>query len=75
MNYRDRFEIFNVRHPLIGGNDAKQCSTASSALSGTAMVEWSFPLELEREIFETTALRHPGAIPTLLRLCHRVHIW
>ncbi|KAJ7807108.1 hypothetical protein B0H13DRAFT_2686538 [Mycena leptocephala] len=39
------------------------------------MVEWSFPLELEQEIFETTALRHPGTIPTLLRLCHRVHIW
>ncbi|KAJ7905195.1 hypothetical protein B0H13DRAFT_2508677 [Mycena leptocephala] len=51
------------------------CSTGSSALTSTAMVECSFPLELEQEIFETTAVRHPETIPTLLRVCHRVHIW
>ncbi|KAF7346767.1 hypothetical protein MSAN_01815200 [Mycena sanguinolenta] len=37
--------------------------------------EFSFPLELEREIFETTAALFPGLIPTLLRVCHRVHVW
>ncbi|KAJ6550243.1 hypothetical protein B0H19DRAFT_1265087 [Mycena capillaripes] len=30
-----------------------------------------FPDELEREIFETTALMHPGDIPTLLRVARR----
>ncbi|KAJ6483646.1 hypothetical protein DFH09DRAFT_404865 [Mycena vulgaris] len=34
-----------------------------------------FPLDLEREIFETAAQRHSGIVPTLLRVCHRVHIW
>ncbi|KAJ7620818.1 hypothetical protein DFH06DRAFT_62134 [Mycena polygramma] len=31
-----------------------------------------FPAELEREIFETTAQRHPGEILTLLRVARRV---
>jgi hypothetical protein len=35
----------------------------------------AFPLELEREIFETTALLHPTEIPTLLRVARRVLIW
>ncbi|KAJ7443153.1 hypothetical protein FB451DRAFT_95501, partial [Mycena latifolia] len=35
----------------------------------------AFPPELEREIFEITALVHPGTIPTLLRVARRVHIW
>ncbi|KAJ7689557.1 hypothetical protein B0H17DRAFT_1331683 [Mycena rosella] len=35
----------------------------------------SLPLELEREIFETTALMHPGAIPTLLCVARRVLLW
>ncbi|KAF7362822.1 hypothetical protein MVEN_00632000 [Mycena venus] len=34
-----------------------------------------FPPELEREIFETAAVRDPDLIPTLLRVCHRVHAW
>ncbi|KAJ7432945.1 hypothetical protein FB451DRAFT_1062148 [Mycena latifolia] len=34
-----------------------------------------FPLELEREIFETTALVHPSTIPGLLRVARRIHIW
>ncbi|KAJ7705461.1 hypothetical protein B0H17DRAFT_669126 [Mycena rosella] len=34
-----------------------------------------FPAELEREIFETTALMHPKTIPVLLRVTRRVHIW
>ncbi|KAJ7121653.1 hypothetical protein C8R44DRAFT_877035 [Mycena epipterygia] len=34
----------------------------------------AFPLELERYIFETTALLHPGAIPTLLRVARRIFI-
>ncbi|KAJ7628257.1 hypothetical protein DFH06DRAFT_1304324 [Mycena polygramma] len=33
------------------------------------------PLELEREIFKTTAVRDPKSIPTLLRVCRRVHTW
>ncbi|KAJ6553069.1 hypothetical protein B0H19DRAFT_1155575 [Mycena capillaripes] len=33
------------------------------------------PAELEREIFETAALMHPGTIPTLLRVARRVHTW
>ncbi|KAJ7314512.1 hypothetical protein DFH08DRAFT_821527 [Mycena albidolilacea] len=33
------------------------------------------PHKLEREIFETAAIRHPKLIPTLLRVCHRVHAW
>ncbi|KAJ7615570.1 hypothetical protein FB45DRAFT_935992 [Roridomyces roridus] len=35
----------------------------------------SLPPELERLIFETTALRYPGRIPTLLLLAKRVHEW
>ncbi|KAJ7628260.1 hypothetical protein DFH06DRAFT_1226633 [Mycena polygramma] len=35
----------------------------------------SLPPELEREIFETAALRHPDLILTLLLVCHRVHLW
>ncbi|KAJ7636557.1 hypothetical protein FB45DRAFT_906819 [Roridomyces roridus] len=35
----------------------------------------SLPPELERLIFETTALRYPGRIPTLLLLTKRVHEW
>ncbi|KAJ7166992.1 hypothetical protein C8R46DRAFT_1095719 [Mycena filopes] len=34
-----------------------------------------FPLDIEREMFETTAILHPKTIPTLLRICHRVHAW
>ncbi|KAJ7896130.1 hypothetical protein B0H13DRAFT_2034456 [Mycena leptocephala] len=34
-----------------------------------------FPLELEREIFETMALMYPREIPTLLRVARRVRIW
>ncbi|KAJ7488319.1 hypothetical protein FB451DRAFT_1226997 [Mycena latifolia] len=37
--------------------------------------ELSLPLELEREIFETTALTDRAMIPTLLLVCHRVHAW
>ncbi|KAJ7628218.1 hypothetical protein DFH06DRAFT_1480621 [Mycena polygramma] len=33
------------------------------------------PIDLEREIFETTAVQHPNSIPALLRVCHRVHTW
>ncbi|KAJ7859416.1 hypothetical protein B0H13DRAFT_2067792 [Mycena leptocephala] len=35
----------------------------------------AFPLELEREIFETTALMHHREIPTLLRVARRVLVW
>ncbi|KAJ7758114.1 hypothetical protein DFH07DRAFT_1024908 [Mycena maculata] len=34
-----------------------------------------FPPELEREIFETTAILHPQTMPTLLPVAHRVLIW
>ncbi|KAJ7891811.1 hypothetical protein B0H13DRAFT_2039084 [Mycena leptocephala] len=34
-----------------------------------------FPTELEREIFETTALMHSGTIPLLLRVARRVLTW
>ncbi|KAJ7628244.1 hypothetical protein DFH06DRAFT_724320, partial [Mycena polygramma] len=34
-----------------------------------------FPPELEREIFETAAMRDPTSIPVLLRVCHRAHAW
>ncbi|KAJ7154225.1 hypothetical protein C8R46DRAFT_1227831 [Mycena filopes] len=37
--------------------------------------EYSFPLDIEREIFETTAILHRRTIPALLRVCHRVHSW
>ncbi|KAJ7171433.1 hypothetical protein C8R46DRAFT_1190747 [Mycena filopes] len=33
------------------------------------------PAELERDIFETTALLHPKTIPPLLRVARRVLIW
>ncbi|KAJ7053578.1 hypothetical protein C8F01DRAFT_1235741 [Mycena amicta] len=33
------------------------------------------PRELEREIFQTTALLHSSMIPPLLRVAHRVLIW
>ncbi|KAJ7136582.1 hypothetical protein C8R44DRAFT_868718 [Mycena epipterygia] len=32
----------------------------------------SFPLELEREIFETAALQHPATVPSLLLVARRV---
>jgi hypothetical protein len=35
----------------------------------------AFPPELEREIFETTALMYLGQMPTLLRVARRVLIW
>ncbi|KAJ7171401.1 hypothetical protein C8R46DRAFT_1088318 [Mycena filopes] len=35
----------------------------------------AFPVELEREIFETTALLHPKTIHHLLRVARRVLIW
>ncbi|KAJ7446329.1 hypothetical protein FB451DRAFT_1291881 [Mycena latifolia] len=35
----------------------------------------TFPLELEREIFEITALMHPSTIPLVLRVARRVLIW
>ncbi|KAJ7734098.1 hypothetical protein B0H16DRAFT_1767694 [Mycena metata] len=34
-----------------------------------------FPLDMEREIFETAAAVNPETIPTLLRVCHRIHAW
>ncbi|KAJ7187409.1 hypothetical protein C8R46DRAFT_289384 [Mycena filopes] len=34
-----------------------------------------FPPELEREIFETAALQETNIIPTILRVCRRVHVW
>ncbi|KAJ7662770.1 hypothetical protein DFH06DRAFT_357818 [Mycena polygramma] len=34
-----------------------------------------FPRELEREMFETTALMYPGQIPSLLRVARRVLLW
>ncbi|KAJ7152076.1 hypothetical protein C8R46DRAFT_484144 [Mycena filopes] len=37
--------------------------------------EPAFPPELEREIFETTAVLHPGAITALLRVARRVLAW
>ncbi|KAJ6454201.1 hypothetical protein C8R45DRAFT_1222953 [Mycena sanguinolenta] len=37
--------------------------------------DFSFPLELEREIFEATAMLFPAFIPKLLLVCHRVHVW
>ncbi|KAJ6600215.1 hypothetical protein B0H10DRAFT_2083383 [Mycena sp. CBHHK59/15] len=33
-----------------------------------------FPVDLEREIFETTALMHPKIIPKLLLVARRIHI-
>ncbi|KAJ6585712.1 hypothetical protein B0H19DRAFT_1110562 [Mycena capillaripes] len=36
---------------------------------------FSFPLDLEREIFETAAVRSRAMILTLLRVCRRVHAW
>ncbi|KAK7028720.1 hypothetical protein R3P38DRAFT_2704579 [Favolaschia claudopus] len=33
------------------------------------------PLDLEREVFETAAIRDRAGIPILLRVCRRVHSW
>ncbi|KAJ7605445.1 hypothetical protein DFH06DRAFT_258318 [Mycena polygramma] len=33
------------------------------------------PIDVEREIFETAAVRDHRSIPTLLRVCHRAHTW
>ncbi|KAF8175670.1 hypothetical protein K438DRAFT_1979563 [Mycena galopus ATCC 62051] len=41
----------------------------------TIRAAFSFPLELEREIFETTAMRYPDFILTLMLVCRRVHMW
>ncbi|KAJ7662751.1 hypothetical protein DFH06DRAFT_1471509 [Mycena polygramma] len=40
-----------------------------------AHLEPVFPVELEREIFETTALMYPKEIPSLLRVARRVLVW
>ncbi|KAJ6533399.1 hypothetical protein DFH09DRAFT_1406544 [Mycena vulgaris] len=37
--------------------------------------EPALPVELEREIFETTALMHPRTIFVLLRVARRTHVW
>ncbi|KAJ7633926.1 hypothetical protein DFH06DRAFT_1303320 [Mycena polygramma] len=37
--------------------------------------ESALPLDLERAIFETAAVRHPDLIPRLLLVSHRVHAW
>ncbi|KAJ7501935.1 hypothetical protein B0H11DRAFT_1991637 [Mycena galericulata] len=39
------------------------------------MDERAFPVEIEREIFETAAIRHPTLTHSLLRVSHRVHAW
>ncbi|KAJ7150638.1 hypothetical protein C8R46DRAFT_496437 [Mycena filopes] len=47
-------------------------------LTGASMnsdAVFCFPLELEREIFETAALQNLDTIPTLLRVSRRVHVW
>ncbi|KAJ7607239.1 hypothetical protein FB45DRAFT_1135793 [Roridomyces roridus] len=38
-------------------------------------MEPCFPLELEREIFETASLLHPKSIPCFLLVTHRVRTW
>ncbi|KAJ7618349.1 hypothetical protein DFH06DRAFT_1144917 [Mycena polygramma] len=38
-------------------------------------MEQGFPPELERLIFQAAAEQDPKWIPTLLRVCHRVHTW
>ncbi|KAJ7664584.1 hypothetical protein DFH06DRAFT_325532 [Mycena polygramma] len=38
-------------------------------------MDHGLPLELERMIFEAAAEQDPKWIPTLLRVCHRVHTW
>ncbi|KAJ7465987.1 hypothetical protein FB451DRAFT_1138102 [Mycena latifolia] len=38
-------------------------------------IEPAFPVELEREIFETAARLHPSVIPTLLRVARRTLVW
>ncbi|KAJ6539831.1 hypothetical protein DFH09DRAFT_69243 [Mycena vulgaris] len=37
--------------------------------------EPAFPVEMEREIFETTALMHPSTTPALLRVARRTLLW
>ncbi|KAK7050174.1 tyrosinase central domain-containing protein [Favolaschia claudopus] len=39
------------------------------------MAEPPFPPEIEREIFETTALKYPNFAPTMLRVAWHVHAW
>ncbi|KAK7060042.1 tyrosinase central domain-containing protein [Favolaschia claudopus] len=39
------------------------------------MAEPPFPPEIEREIFETTALKYPTFAPTMLRVAQHVHAW
>ncbi|KAF7346803.1 hypothetical protein MSAN_01819100 [Mycena sanguinolenta] len=38
-------------------------------------IEPALPLDLERMTFELVAELHPTTIPTLLRVCRRVHAW
>ncbi|KAJ7628171.1 hypothetical protein DFH06DRAFT_1226457, partial [Mycena polygramma] len=47
----------------------------STSDPSTVALEPYLPPELEREIFEIAAGEAPGTIPTLLRVCHRVHAW
>ncbi|KAJ7620058.1 hypothetical protein FB45DRAFT_1032759 [Roridomyces roridus] len=41
----------------------------------SSLVEPRFPLDLEREIFETAAILRPKIIPRLLLVAQRVHTW
>ncbi|KAJ7255660.1 hypothetical protein C8J57DRAFT_1345374 [Mycena rebaudengoi] len=41
----------------------------------TSTVPPSFPLDLEREIFQTSAAEHPEMMPTLVLVAHRVLQW
>ncbi|KAJ7633912.1 hypothetical protein DFH06DRAFT_1222057 [Mycena polygramma] len=50
-------------------------TSVDSPIHSGPYVGCSLPLELEREIFETAAVRHPDLIPTLLLVCHRAHAW
>ncbi|KAJ7681832.1 hypothetical protein DFH06DRAFT_1159439 [Mycena polygramma] len=50
-------------------------TSADFPIDSAPVAGCSLPLELEREIFETAAVRHPDLIPTLLLVCHRAHAW
>ncbi|KAK7038206.1 hypothetical protein R3P38DRAFT_540044 [Favolaschia claudopus] len=47
----------------------------SASTNMTEDFSFSFPDDLEREIFETAAVRNRKEITTLLQVCSRVHAW
>ncbi|KAJ7447466.1 hypothetical protein FB451DRAFT_1411881 [Mycena latifolia] len=73
-----RFVMVAVKHPADDWENAARTGE-DFWVRAEALVEerraGRTTIELEREIFETTALLYPSTIPTLLRVARRILVW